>query len=61
MFQDRPLPKDCDNWRAQSPHRGGMNVALVDGSVRNVKAGISQQTWTYAMLPRDGQPLGTDW
>jgi prepilin-type N-terminal cleavage/methylation domain-containing protein/prepilin-type processing-associated H-X9-DG protein len=61
MFQDRPLPKDCDNWRAQSPHRGGMNVALVDGSVRNVKAGISQQTWTYAMLPRDGQPLGPDW
>jgi prepilin-type N-terminal cleavage/methylation domain-containing protein/prepilin-type processing-associated H-X9-DG protein len=61
MFQPRPLPKDCDNWRAQSLHRGGMNVALVDGSVRNVSAGISQRTWTNAMLPRDGQILGSDW
>ena len=28
MFQDQPLAQDCDNWRAQSPHRGGLNVAL---------------------------------
>jgi prepilin-type N-terminal cleavage/methylation domain-containing protein/prepilin-type processing-associated H-X9-DG protein len=61
MFQARPLPKDCDNWRAQTPHRGGMNVALVDGSVRTVAPGISQQTWTNALLPRDGNALGGDW
>jgi prepilin-type N-terminal cleavage/methylation domain-containing protein/prepilin-type processing-associated H-X9-DG protein len=61
MFQDRPLPKDCDNWRAQSGHRGGMNVALADGSVRNVSPAISQATWTAALLPNDGQPLGGDW
>jgi prepilin-type N-terminal cleavage/methylation domain-containing protein len=61
MFQDRPAAKDCDNWRAQSPHRGGINVALVDGGVRNVAAGVSQKTWTYLLLPRDGETPGNDW
>jgi type II secretory pathway pseudopilin PulG len=61
MFQDRPLVKDCDNWRSQSGHRGGMNVCLADASVRNVRPGISQQTWTNALLPSDGNPLGGDW
>jgi prepilin-type N-terminal cleavage/methylation domain-containing protein/prepilin-type processing-associated H-X9-DG protein len=61
MFQDRPLVKDCDNWRAQSGHRGGMNVALADGSVRGVHGGLSQTTWTNALLPADGNVLGNDW
>jgi prepilin-type N-terminal cleavage/methylation domain-containing protein len=60
MFQDRPLARLCDNWRAQAGHKG-MNVALIDGSVRTVSAGISQQTWSNALLPRDGNPLGSDW
>jgi prepilin-type N-terminal cleavage/methylation domain-containing protein/prepilin-type processing-associated H-X9-DG protein len=51
----------CDNWRAQSGHTGGMNVALADGSVRFIVQSMSQATWTSAMLPRDGMPLGTDW
>lgn len=61
MFQDRPQEKDCDNWRAQSGHRSGMNVCLADGSARVVTAAVSQQTWTYALLPSDGQTLGSDW
>jgi prepilin-type N-terminal cleavage/methylation domain-containing protein/prepilin-type processing-associated H-X9-DG protein len=61
MFQDRPQVKDCDNWRAQSGHRGGMNVALADGSVRNVRSGLTQTTWTNALLPADGNVLGSDW
>jgi prepilin-type N-terminal cleavage/methylation domain-containing protein len=61
MFQDRPLVKDCDNWRAQSGHRGGLNVALADGSGRRVSPAVSQATWTNALLPRDGQVLGPDW
>jgi type II secretory pathway pseudopilin PulG len=61
MFQDRPGPQNCDNWRAQSPHRGGMNVGLADASVRIVNPGISQRTWTDALLPDDGNPLGSDW
>jgi prepilin-type processing-associated H-X9-DG protein len=61
MFQDRPAVKDCDNWRAQSNHSSGLNVALADGSVRIAHAGVSQGTWTGALLPRDGNVLGTDW
>jgi prepilin-type N-terminal cleavage/methylation domain-containing protein len=70
MFQDNPDPnivggavpgQGCDNWRAQSGHRGGMNVCLADGSGRRVSPGISQQTWTNVLLPRDGNPLGPDW
>jgi prepilin-type N-terminal cleavage/methylation domain-containing protein len=38
-----------------------MNVALMDGSVRTVAATISAQTWTSALIPNDGRPLGADW
>jgi prepilin-type processing-associated H-X9-DG protein len=61
MFQDNPLIEECDNWRAQSGHDGGMNVCLGDGSVRVVHPSISQSTWANALLPRDGQALGSDW
>jgi prepilin-type N-terminal cleavage/methylation domain-containing protein/prepilin-type processing-associated H-X9-DG protein len=61
MFQAAPLPKDCDNWRAQAGHKGGMNVCLGDGSVRFVRAGVSQETWSLALLPRDGGVLPGDW
>jgi len=45
---------------AQSYH-AVMNVALMDGSVRNISAALSQKTWTNALDPVDGQVLGTDW
>lgn len=38
-----------------------MNIALMDGSVRNVSAGLSQATWSNALNPADGQVLGSDW
>jgi prepilin-type N-terminal cleavage/methylation domain-containing protein len=61
MFQNRPPASACDNWRAQSGHRGGMNVALADASVRSVSPGLSQTTWKLALLPNDGLPMGSDW
>jgi prepilin-type N-terminal cleavage/methylation domain-containing protein/prepilin-type processing-associated H-X9-DG protein len=61
MFQAAPRVAECDNWRAQSGHTGGMNVALADGSVRPVAGSVSQTTWTAALLPGDGAPLGGDW
>jgi prepilin-type processing-associated H-X9-DG protein len=61
FIQDKPAPKDCDNWRAQSAHAGSMNVALADGSVRRVSDSVSQHTWTSALLPRAGSVPGTDW
>ena len=61
MFQTNPPVGLCNNWVAQAGHPSGMNVCLADGSVRVVSSGISQQTWTNAMLPADGMVLGTDW
>jgi prepilin-type N-terminal cleavage/methylation domain-containing protein/prepilin-type processing-associated H-X9-DG protein len=46
---------------AASPHTGGINVALGDGSVRFVPQGISGVTWWSAMTPAGGEVLGPDW
>jgi prepilin-type processing-associated H-X9-DG protein len=61
MYQNHPRPEDCDNWRAQSGHRSGMNVGLADGSVRSVSGSISQASWTSVLLPQDGAIPGADW
>jgi prepilin-type N-terminal cleavage/methylation domain-containing protein/prepilin-type processing-associated H-X9-DG protein len=62
MFQERPHPVlECDNWRAQSGHTGGMNVGMADGSVRSVARSISPLTWTAVLVPHDGVNGGPDW
>lgn len=42
-------------------HSGVVMVGLVDGSVKGVTQGITTTTWQYAVLPADGEILGTDW
>jgi hypothetical protein len=62
MFQPRPDPiNGCDSTRAQSPHFGGINVAMGDGAVRFIHNNISQTAWERACDADDGQPLGADW
>jgi prepilin-type N-terminal cleavage/methylation domain-containing protein/prepilin-type processing-associated H-X9-DG protein len=71
-----PQPSYCQNnirpwtWggeasvcmcRAVSPHPGGINAALGDGSVRFVSANVSPTTWFNATTPRGGETLGSDW
>jgi prepilin-type N-terminal cleavage/methylation domain-containing protein/prepilin-type processing-associated H-X9-DG protein len=46
---------------ATSPHTGGINVGMGDGSVRLVTQGISGVTWWYAITPAFGEVLGPDW
>lgn len=61
-FQVRPhWILECDSRRAQSPHAGGIWVALGDGSVRFVTASISDAVWADACDPRDGSVLGSEW
>jgi prepilin-type N-terminal cleavage/methylation domain-containing protein/prepilin-type processing-associated H-X9-DG protein len=47
--------------RATSPHTGGINVGMGDGSVRLVGQGISGYSWFAACTPNGGEVLGTDW
>jgi hypothetical protein len=47
--------------RAVSPHTGGINAGLGDGSVRFVAQGISGNTWFAATTPSSGEVLGSDW
>jgi prepilin-type N-terminal cleavage/methylation domain-containing protein/prepilin-type processing-associated H-X9-DG protein len=72
----KPLPSYCANtqtpwtWggslsvcmcRAVSPHTGGINCAMGDGSVRFVNGAISGPTWFAASTPSGGEVLGADW
>src|SRR5205814_5583572 len=72
----KPIPTYCENttaawsWggalsvcmcRAVSPHTGGINAALGDGSVRFVSQGVSGNTWFAATTPSGGEVLGSDW
>jgi prepilin-type N-terminal cleavage/methylation domain-containing protein len=61
MFQTKPKQDDCINWVAQAGHSSGIQVALLDGSVRMVRSSISPATWSSAMKPNDGTVLGGDW
>ena len=59
--QFQPSVGACNPNQVQGPYAGGMMVGLGDGSVRLVNSGVSQTTWTYAVIPNDGQVLGSDW
>jgi len=50
-----------NNNVALSPHTGGINVGLGDGSVRFVANSVTGQTWWAALTPAGGEVLGTDW
>jgi len=53
--------QQCDISRSQGNHTGGALCLLMDGSVRLVTSAITQLTWQNAILPADGNALGTDW
>jgi prepilin-type processing-associated H-X9-DG protein len=62
MFQIMPnYTAACDPMRSSSGHTGGINVSMGDGSVRLIARGISPNTWFMALIPNDGNPLGSDW
>jgi prepilin-type processing-associated H-X9-DG protein len=52
---------NCDKRLASSPHTGGINVGMGDGSVRFLPQGISPTTWFFALTPSGGEVLGSDW
>ncbi len=66
LFQVQPSPNpsstsSCDYYRAASPHSGGINAMLCDGSVRFLSRGLSANTWWAACTPNGGEVLPSDW
>jgi type II secretory pathway pseudopilin PulG len=59
--QVSPALVACDPLRLQTFGAGGINVLLMDGSVRNVSASTSPTSWVRALVPNDGFVLGNDW
>jgi len=59
--QNQPAQSQCDPRRLQSLSAGGIQVLLMDGSVRGVAPGITPTTWAAAIIPNDGLVLGNDW
>lgn len=57
-----PQGVDCCNaMTVQTGHVAGLNVAMSDGSVRTLRAGLSLDTWRCLVLPNDGVPIQGDW
>ena len=59
-FQVAPRIAACNPGLPQTPHPGGMLVALMDGSVRQLSPGISPATFWGAVTPDGGEVLA-DW
>ena len=60
-IQNAPSKAACNPMRLASFGASGLQVLLVDGSVRNVKSSISPMTLNMALVPDDGGVLGNDW
>jgi prepilin-type N-terminal cleavage/methylation domain-containing protein len=60
-FQVKPPPNSANSQWAQAFSLGGLEVSLLDGSVRNVSIAVSGQTFFAACTPRANDVLGTDW
>ena len=63
IFQVQPTPflGNCDPTRAATAHAGGIQVGLVDGSVRTLARNMSGDTWAAAVTRAGGEMLGSDW
>jgi len=64
QVQPGPMPatsSSCDNTRPATGHANGMNIMLLDGSVRSISASISPATYWAACSPAGKDILGPDW
>jgi len=61
-FLVRPTPHlgNCDPTLASSPHVGGMQVNMLDGSCRFLSASISGSVWWAACTPASGEVTSLD-
>jgi len=60
-IQNMPPIEQCNSWQLQAMSAGGMQVVMMDGSVRSISSAVSVHTLARAFVPNDGYPLGNDW
>lgn len=60
-FELAPAKDKANYDRPQGFSLSGIQVSLMDGSVRNVVAGTSSRTWYSACTPASDDVLGSDW
>jgi len=58
LFQVAPTVQNASCYNPQAYTTSGCQIALADGSVRNVTPAVSATTWWRLCLPNDGLPLG---
>ena len=62
-----PLPQIGTTTQAADPnlcqsyHPSAMNIAMMDGSVRQVSEDVNQSNWNYALDPNDAHLLDSSW
>ena len=54
-FQVQPTQAQCNVYLPQMIHSGGINVLLMDGSVRNLSPGVDAGVWGSALTPQGGE------
>jgi len=54
-FQIRPTQAQCNVYVPQMIHTSGINVLMVDGSVKNVGQGVNPNVWAAALTPSGGE------
>ena len=59
MFEVQPKVGSESCYVPQAYRASGLQVGLMDGSVRGVPTSISSTTWWQLWLPRDGKVIGT--
>jgi prepilin-type N-terminal cleavage/methylation domain-containing protein len=59
-FQMQPTQAQCNRLIPQTSHTGGIQVMMLDGSVRSVSPNIAPTTWAAALTPQGGESVGLD-
>ena len=59
-FQVQPTVAQCNVYVPQTPHSAGIQVLLMDGSVRNIGANIDPNIWAAALTPQGGEVFTLD-
>jgi hypothetical protein len=59
-FQVQPTLSQCNPHLPQSIHTAGMNVLIMDGSVRGVSATIGPTVWAAALTPNGQEVIPLD-